>query len=39
MRKVMTLATMAVPMIVAGAAVAAASCREINSAHSQIERS
>ena len=39
MRKVMTLATMAVPMTVAGAPVAAASRREVNRAHSQMERS
>jgi hypothetical protein len=39
MRKVMTLATMAVPMTVAGPAVAAASRREMNSAHSQMDRS
>jgi hypothetical protein len=39
MRNVMTLATMAVPMTIAGAAVAAASRRKVNSAHSQMERS
>ena len=39
MRKVMTLATMAVPMTVAGAAVAAASRREMNSAHNEMDRS
>ncbi len=38
MRKLMTLATMAVPMTVAGAAVAAASRREMNRAHSLMAR-